>query len=143
MGEGAGVQVGVDLLDDGMVAVLAFGLDQFDRRVGEHGVIPPCGEQLVLSLGGLVVFRADPPDDQPGGDLLFFGFDVNAAYSVSATSASETQQAAGRPRGPAGTRSRPRVVGDGAIAAWMLEFIGTVTEKYALLRRIVPITAAL
>jgi hypothetical protein len=30
-----------------------------------------------------------------------------------------------------------------AISAWMLEFIGTVTEKYASLRRIVPITAAL
>ena len=70
VGERAGVQVGDDLLDDGVVAVLAFGLDQFERRVGEHGVVAPDGEQLVLPFGCLLVAGADAADDQPGGDLL-------------------------------------------------------------------------
>jgi hypothetical protein len=49
--EGAGVQVGVDLLDDGMIAVLALGLNQFERGISKNGVIPPGGEKLVLPPG--------------------------------------------------------------------------------------------
>jgi hypothetical protein len=70
MSERPGVQVGDDLLDDGVIAVLALGLDE--GRVGEHGVIPPRREQFVLPLSGLLVAGADAADDQPGGDLLAF-----------------------------------------------------------------------
>jgi hypothetical protein len=51
VGEGAGVQAGVDLLDDGMIAVLGLGLDQLERGISKNGVIPPRGEQLVLPPG--------------------------------------------------------------------------------------------
>ena len=51
--QGAVGQVGEDLLDDGVVAVLLLGLDQRERGVGEHGVVPPDGEQLVLARRGL------------------------------------------------------------------------------------------
>ena len=33
----------------GVVAVLALGLDQLERGVGEHRVVAPDGEQLVLA----------------------------------------------------------------------------------------------
>jgi hypothetical protein len=69
VGEGAGVQVGGRLLDDGVVAVLPFGLGQLERRAGKYGVIPPRGEQLVRPLVGPVVAGAGAADDQPGGDL--------------------------------------------------------------------------
>ena len=65
-------QVGEDLLDDGMVAVLCLGLDHLERRVGEHGVVAPDREQLVLAAGGFAVEVLDPADDQPGGDRLAF-----------------------------------------------------------------------
>ena len=39
-----------DLLDHGMVAVLLLGLEHHERGVGEHGVVAPDGEQLVLAL---------------------------------------------------------------------------------------------
>ena len=71
-GERAGAQVGDDLLDDGVVAVLALGLDQFERRVRENGVVAPDGEQLVLAFGCFLVAGADAADDQPRGDLLAF-----------------------------------------------------------------------
>ena len=65
------VPVGKDLLHDGVVAVLAFGLDnQLERGVSEHGVVAEDGEQLVLARGGLLVQVPDPADDQPGGDRL-------------------------------------------------------------------------
>jgi hypothetical protein len=51
------------------VTVLALGLDELERRVGERGVIPPDREQLVLPPGGLVVQVADAADDEAGGDL--------------------------------------------------------------------------
>ena len=46
------VTVGEDLLHDGVVAVLPLGLDQPERRAGEHGVVTPGGERLVHPLGG-------------------------------------------------------------------------------------------
>ena len=48
--QGAAAQVREDLLDDGVVTVLRFGLDHLEGRVGEQGVVAPDGEQLVLAL---------------------------------------------------------------------------------------------
>jgi hypothetical protein len=48
MGEGAVVQVGEDLLDDRVAAVLLLCPDELERRVGEDGVVAPGGEQLAL-----------------------------------------------------------------------------------------------
>ena len=72
MSQGPAGDVGEHLLHDGVVAVLALGLDELERRVGEDGVVPPDGKQLVLPAGGLLVQVADPADDQPGGDFLAF-----------------------------------------------------------------------
>jgi hypothetical protein len=71
-------------------------------------------------------------------------FDANAVYSVSATSASETQASNWSSQTARGYRigvqaSSPMA----AIAARMLAFIGTVTENRAPWPRIAPITAAL
>ena len=82
--------VGEDLLHDGVVTVLAFGLDQLERGIGEDRVVAPDREQLVLPGGRLLVQVPDPADDQPGGDRLAF-LRANAVYRISATSASETQ----------------------------------------------------
>jgi hypothetical protein len=68
VGERAVVSVGEDLLFDRVAAVPAFGLDQFERRIGQHGVAAVGREQLALAGGGLGVQVADPADDQPGGD---------------------------------------------------------------------------
>ena len=53
-------EVGDDLFDDGVVAVL--GLDDRDRggAVGEKREVPPVGEQF-----GLGAEQAGAPDDQP------------------------------------------------------------------------------
>ncbi len=47
--ERAVVQVGQELLDDGVAAVLLFGLDELERGAGEDGVVAPGGEQLALA----------------------------------------------------------------------------------------------
>ena len=84
--------VSEDLFHDRMVAVLSFGLDQFEGRVGEDRVVAPDGEQLVLPGGGcLLVQVADPPDDEPGGDRVALLVRECRVYCVSATSASDTQ----------------------------------------------------
>jgi hypothetical protein len=70
MSQGSAGDVGEDLLHDGVVTVLPLGLDQFERGIGEHRVVAPGGEQLVLPLRGLLVQVADPADDQPRGDGL-------------------------------------------------------------------------
>ena len=70
MSERAAGDVGEDLLDDSVVAVLSLGLDQLERRVGEDRVVAPDGEQLVLPGAGLAVQVPDPADDQPRGDGL-------------------------------------------------------------------------
>jgi hypothetical protein len=64
------VAVREDLLHDGVVAVLPFGLGRFERGAGEDGVVSPDGEQFVLALGCLLVEVADAADDEAGGDLL-------------------------------------------------------------------------
>ena len=50
MSQGTVGPVGEDLLDDGVVAVLLLGLEHHERGVGEHGVVAPDGEQLVLAF---------------------------------------------------------------------------------------------
>jgi hypothetical protein len=59
-------EVGEDLLDDGVPAMLGFGLHERERAIGEHRVIPIRGEQLALALrGGVGVEACDAPHDQP------------------------------------------------------------------------------
>ena len=62
------VPVGEDLLDDGVAAVLLFGLDHLERAVGEHCVITPGGKQFPLPGTGPGVHVTDAADDQPGGE---------------------------------------------------------------------------
>ena len=73
VGEGSGFAVGDDLFDDGVVAVLAFGLERLGGVVGEERVVAPDREQLALfahdSGFGQV---ADAAHDQPGRDALGF-----------------------------------------------------------------------
>ena len=66
-------QVGEDLFDHGVAAVLGLGLGQPERAVGEHRVIAVDGEQLVLALGGgLGVEPAHAAHDQsPVGAVRF------------------------------------------------------------------------
>ena len=71
-------------------------------------------------------------------------FDANAVYSVSATSASEIQQPSWSSQTACGYRMAVQAPsGIAAMAAWMLAFIGTVTENRAPWPRIALITAAL
>jgi hypothetical protein len=63
-------QVGEDLLDDRVVAVLGLGLRQDVWAVGEHRVIAPAGRQFLLPGGLGVVQPVDTADDEPRGDRL-------------------------------------------------------------------------
>jgi hypothetical protein len=63
-------------LNDHLVTVLLLGLDQLERGIGEHCVVAPGREQLVLLGGCLLGQVADPPHNQQGGDRLAF-FEVN------------------------------------------------------------------
>jgi hypothetical protein len=56
------------LLDDGVAAVLGFGLEQHQRGTGEDGVVATHVKQFVLAAGSQAVEVFDPADDQPGGD---------------------------------------------------------------------------
>jgi hypothetical protein len=53
--EWAVLQVGDDLFDGRVAAVVGLGLDQRERRVGEHGAVAPGREQLSLLVGDDVV----------------------------------------------------------------------------------------
>ena len=131
-----------DLFDLGVVAVVLFGLDHHEPGVGEHGVVAPEGEQLVLARGGLLVQVPDPADDQPRGDGLAFlrrerGVlrlgDLGVRYPRPQL---VIQTACGYLMAVHASSLMP------AIAARMLEFIGTVTENRAPAGRIALITAA-
>jgi hypothetical protein len=63
MSEGAVGPVREDLLDHGMIPVVALGLGHHERGVGEYGVVAPDREQLVLALPGPAVEVFDPADD--------------------------------------------------------------------------------
>ena len=66
------LELGDDLLDDGVVALSLVGLDGAQGAVGGERTVPPGGEQL--ARGGAVAGQAlqpiDPPDHQPAGDVL-------------------------------------------------------------------------
>jgi hypothetical protein len=70
--EGACLEVGDDLLDDGVTAVVGLSIDHRQRRVGEHRMVPPRREQLTLLIRDKVarVGVADAAHDQPAGGLL-------------------------------------------------------------------------
>ncbi len=73
MSKGAGLQVGDDLLDDGVAAVGGLGLEHDQRGVGEDAVVAVDREQLSLALGdGRGVEAFDPAHDQPGRDVVGF-----------------------------------------------------------------------
>ena len=143
MSERAAGDVGEDLLHDGVVAVLPLGLDQLERRVGEDRVVAPDGEQLVLPWAAFLFWSRTRRTISRAVTAWPF-FDANAVYSASATSASEIQQSSWSSQIACGylmavQASSPMA----AMAARMLQFIGTVTENRAPPRRIAPITAAL
>ena len=50
MGQGSVDQLGEDLFDDGVAAVLGLGLDEYERAVGERGVVTPDREELTLTV---------------------------------------------------------------------------------------------
>ncbi len=71
VGQGAGLAVGNDLLDDCVVAVLPLGLEGLERAVGEERVVAPDRKQLALFAdGGRSGQVTDPAHDEPGGDVL-------------------------------------------------------------------------
>jgi hypothetical protein len=113
-----------------------------ERGIGEHRVVAPGAEQLVLPGGCLLVLVADPPHDQPGadrlsllrserrvGDLGDLGVGDPAAQLV-------IPDRAGVPDGG------PGVLPMAAIAACTCGFIATVTEKNASAARTAPVNAA-
>lgn len=68
----AGFEFGDDLLDDRVFPVPLISDDGGQRGVGDEGVVPVGGEQLLLdrpvTADGLLA--ADPAHDQPAGDVL-------------------------------------------------------------------------
>ena len=132
-----------DLLHDGMVAVLALGLDELERRVGEDCVVPPDGEQFVLPVCGLLVEVTDPADDQPGGDRLAFLRRKGRVRDFGDLGVGDPA------RSWSSEVARGYLIAvqaswlTAAIADRMLAFIGAVTENRAPWRRTAPITAAL
>ena len=74
MFQGRAFQIGDDLLDDGVVPVLAFGGQRRCGGIGEHCVEPVHGEQFPLALrSGFRVQPFHPTHDQPRGDLVGLG----------------------------------------------------------------------
>jgi hypothetical protein len=135
--------VGEDLFGLGVAAVLLLRLDQGERGVGEHGVVAPDGEQLVLAPGGRRVEVFDPADDQPSGDGLpllrgergiadlgDLGVEDPAAQLVTSQTARAYLM---------GVQAPSPIC---AIAAFTFGSIGTVTEKNAPARRTAPVNAA-
>ena len=73
MCQGAGLQVGDDLLDDSVAAVGLLGLEHGQWGVGEHSVVAVGRKQLALALRDrLGVETFDPAHDQPGADVVGF-----------------------------------------------------------------------
>jgi len=80
MSQCTGPEVGVDLFDDGVVAVGGLGLQHLQRGVSEDRVVTVGGEQFtlhaLLGLLGLLggdgcgVEPFDPAHDQPPVDVL-------------------------------------------------------------------------
>jgi hypothetical protein len=144
MRERPGGQVGDDLLDDRVVTVLALGLDRLERGVGEDRVVPVGGEELALARGCFPFSTRTRRTMSRAVTCSLFFRDVNAVYPVSATSASETQHDSWSSQRACGYLTAVQASSPmRPIAALMLVFIGTVTEKYAPLRMAALITAEL
>ncbi|MGX4691613.1 hypothetical protein [Streptomyces sp. JNUCC 63] len=70
MGERGVLQVGEDLLDNGVFAVHGFGLDEDERAAGEDDVVAPEAEQLGLPGGHAPCIQPlHAAHDQPGGGV--------------------------------------------------------------------------
>ena len=72
MRQGTDRGVGDDLLDDRVIAMLAFGLQHRDVAGDEHRVVAPYVEQPVLTGSGFRIEALDPPHDQPTVHVLVF-----------------------------------------------------------------------
>ena len=71
VGQRGVLEVGNDLLDDGVSAVGGLSVHHWLRVIGEYRVIAVDGEQLVLPIArGGRVESTNPAHDQPGGDVL-------------------------------------------------------------------------
>src|SRR5450755_401093 len=92
MRQSAALRVGDHLLDHGVTTVLGLCLQHRERGGGEHRVMPPDVEQLALlclpvAAGG--ARRLSRRTIRRPVARSRFGRDPNAAYGISATSASE------------------------------------------------------
>jgi hypothetical protein len=71
VGEGAVLDIRDHLLDDSVPAVIALGIPQGERRVGERSVVAPGVEERALpGRDGTLAQALDASYDQTGGDLL-------------------------------------------------------------------------
>jgi hypothetical protein len=89
MRQGVVFEFGVELIDDGVAAVDAVGVDCGRAGVGGEGVVPPDVGQAVLA-GRVEPF--DPSDDEPAVDAAGFLLRGGQVKGISATSASEIQR---------------------------------------------------
>ena len=97
-----------------------------------------------MPLGGFVVAGPDPADDEPGGELLaFLPRRERRVPGFGDFGVGDPLPELVVPDGLRVLDGRPGVLGTRAIAARMLEFTGTVTEKCAPFRRMVLITSEL
>ena len=131
-----------DLLHDGVVPVLAFGLEELERAVGEDGVVAPGSEQLVLSRCFLLVQVAYPPDDQPRSDRLSLLRGKRRVFRLCYPVVLHPVAQLIIPDRPGILDSRPGILRDGRDRGLDLGSIGTVTENSAPARRIAAITFA-
>jgi hypothetical protein len=142
VGQGAVAEVGEELLDDGVAAVLLLGLDELVRAVGEDGVVAPGGNSSPWPGAAFALSRTRRTISRAVTCSSFF-FEVKAVYCVSATSASETQQPSWSSQMACGYSMAVQASsGMAAIAARIAALTGAVTENRAPLRRIAAITAA-
>ena len=72
MGQGAVLELGDDLFDDGVPPVGQVGLDRVEVAVGDERVVAPGREQLALdrAVGGQRLQAADPAHHEPAGHVL-------------------------------------------------------------------------
>lgn len=89
MRQRAVLKVGDDLFDDGVAAVVGFGVEHGQRRVGENGMVPPGREPLTLLMGMTWAGLASRTRRRinRAGTCCARGLAVNAVNGTSATSA--------------------------------------------------------
>jgi hypothetical protein len=141
------LQVGDDLLDDGVRPVSGLGLQHRRRAVGEHRVVPVGGEQLTLLASpslvrGVGLSRRTRRTMSRAVTCSASGRPVNAVNGTSATSASETHRPSAWSQTACGYRIGVHPVsGMRPIAATTCGVIRAVTENRAPPRRTAAITA--